>query len=70
MVSLPITCTSCGRKRFNYGSCTCPDGQLFDIDQERAALKRRLERLDAKEREVLGLRGDGETQIIAKETNR
>lgn len=60
MVSLPITCSSCGRKRFHYGSCECPDGQLFEIDQERQMLRRRLETLDAKEREVLGLKPEAQ----------
>lgn len=56
MVSLPITCPSCGRKRNHYGHCKCPDGKLWWIDQRRASLRRELEKLDAEEREVLGLR--------------
>jgi hypothetical protein len=56
MVALPITCSSCGRKRLHYGHCECPDGRLLWINQCRQSLNRELEKLDAEERDVLGLR--------------
>lgn len=36
-------------------TCRCPDCRLKRIDTEREALNLRLKRLDALEREVLGL---------------
>lgn len=55
MVFLPITCSSCGKQRHHYGHCDCPDGKLWWIDQRRESLRRELKKLDAEEREVLGL---------------
>lgn len=56
MVHLPITCPSCGKSRYNYGDCNCPDGRLLGIDRRRAALNKALMLLDDEEREVLGLK--------------
>lgn len=56
MVSLPIICSSCGKKRWHYSHCDCPDGQLWWIDQRRESLRRELAKLDDKERKILGLK--------------
>jgi hypothetical protein len=44
MIKLPIKCSSCGKKRYHYGACDCVDGQLWEINQRREALKREEER--------------------------
>lgn len=56
MASLPITCSACGRQRYHYSHCECPDGRLWWIDQQRGSLKRRLKELDDEECDVLGLK--------------
>jgi hypothetical protein len=55
MVHLPRECPHCHRRLHHYAGCTCVDGRLEAIDTERRAIQDRLKRLDALEREILGL---------------
>jgi hypothetical protein len=56
MALIPRQCNHCGKNVYHYGCCSCPDAQLEMIDAERKALHARLERLDDRERDVLGLK--------------
>lgn len=53
MVQLPRTCDYCAAELMHYGSCNCPTATLDWVDTERKAIKERLKRLDAIEREAL-----------------
>ncbi len=53
MVSLPRTCRHCGASINHYGACGCPDATLGWIDVERAALTKRLGRLEEIEKEAV-----------------
>ncbi len=63
MATLPWKCEACGRSNYHYSTCRCPDGRLKAIDAEREAIKARLVRLDAMEREVLGLVSEDEMTL-------
>jgi len=56
MAMIPRQCPYCKRDVNHYGACICPDAQLELIDAERVLLQKKLEFLDVREREVLGLR--------------
>lgn len=66
MVSLPLKCASCGRLRYHYSHCECPDGRLSWLDQRRRSLCRELEKLDAEEREILGLKPQSAFDDLAR----
>jgi hypothetical protein len=59
MATIPRQCNHCKQLVRHYGACVCPDAQLELIDAERVLLQKKLEYLDIREREVLGLRTDG-----------
>lgn len=53
MVALPRTCPYCDAKLHHYGACNCPTATLDWIEAERAAIKKRLERLHKIEKEAV-----------------
>jgi len=50
----------------HYGSCICPDARLAAIDGERKQIKRRQDKLDALERDILGLRPTPEKDYMLR----
>jgi hypothetical protein len=51
---LPIKCSSCGKERYHYGACDCPEGRLLEITHQRHALQHTIARLDEEEARILG----------------